>query len=258
MEPMKPTTSETASALTAQEAAGNSGDQSHSETSSTEETDRRERFNAGSSASGQRGGSLPEHPGGTGRDSSRVNSSGPDQAASEENDLEDRWYQLEFIIARSLRYHAKRRAFFERCNQMTRALSAIFSAGAIISVVKHSEWATIASGAIVGIANALDLVFDFSKRAMVYDDLYRRFADLGIKLALTERSDECYRQFVKDRLLIEKEEPTLLVVLNAICYNEELKARGYDFLYRISPAQKLLRHFFDIREDDIQRIPHKA
>ena len=57
---------------------------------------------------------------------------------------------------------------------------------------------------------------------MRYDGLYRQFADLAIKVANAEHIPENLRRLKTERLLIEKEEPTVLLVLNAVCYNEEL------------------------------------
>lgn len=193
-----------------------------------------------------------EHPRES-RTGSGVDIAGPDATASDEEirELEGRWYQLDFAVGRSLRYHAKRRAFFEHCNHWTRAISAIAGFGTVAMVIQGFHWATITAGTIVGIATALDLVFDYSKRTMAYDDLYRRFADLGIKISDTSHTAENYRQLVTERRKIEKEEPTVMIVLDAVCHNEERKSRGFDDTYKINPMQKMLCQCFDFDGDKI-------
>jgi hypothetical protein len=185
----------------------------------------------------------------------RGDCSGPDKAAAEKDDLDGQWLQLGFVIARSLRYDAKRRAFFERCNHLTRAISAIAGAGAVASAWHGSYGATLVAGLIVGIMSSLDLVFDFSKCAMVYDDLYKKYADLGIEVAGADRTAINCRLLSVKRLIVEREEPTLLAVLNVICANEEFKARDYDYMYEVKRLQKLFSQFIDIGQQKFKKIP---
>jgi hypothetical protein len=237
MEPVQSTKDETAQ----HDKAESTPAASASQDSSQESAD-----GARSRASGQRRGESDT--GGTrqGPDTSSRDCSRPDEAAAEKTDLEDQWYELSFSIARSLRYHAKRRAFFERCNQLTRALSAIFGAATVAAVIKGVPWITATMGAAVGISTALDLVFDFSRRAMLFDDLYRRFADLSVEIVSCDPSPENVRRIMIKRLLIEKEEPTLLSILNVLCSNEERIARGYPDVYKLGFWQKRLCQFWDI------------
>jgi hypothetical protein len=189
---------------------------------------------------------------------SHADCSGPEGAAREK-ELAGEWYQLDFSIARSLRYHAKRRSFFQRCNQLTRALIAITSAGAIAAfVADNAGGAVVVLGVIVGLATALDLVFDYSQRAMDYDGLYRRFADLNIRWASVDRTLENYRLLTVERLIIEKEEPTVLAVLNVICCNEELKARDFDFHYKVGQWQKMFCEVIDLWPSRCIRVPQPA
>jgi hypothetical protein len=170
------------------------------------------------------------------------------------SDLEEKFNQLDFAVSRSLRYTAKRRAFFERCNQVVRAVIAICGAGTVAAVFGDGN-VVVYFGAIVGLAAAADLVFEFSKRTMTYDHLYRCFADLGIELATAERTEQSHRLLLTKRLQIEKDEPTSLDVLNVICSNDELEARGYDHRYKVRYWQKLLCQFGDFGEQDFPLIP---
>lgn len=93
---------------------------------------------------------------------------------------------------------------------------------------------------------------------MIYDGLYRRFADLGIKVASEKATDAKYRELIVERLVIERDEPTVLIVLDAICFNEELKSRGFEYSYKISNYQKAFCQIFNIGGAKIEQITHGA
>jgi len=170
------------------------------------------------------------------------------------SDLEEKFNQLDFAVSRSLRYAAKRRAFFERCNQIVRAIIAICGAGTVAAVFGDGG-AVVYFGAIVGFAAAIDLVFEFSKRTMTYDHLYHCYADLGIEMATAGRTELDYRLFLTKRLQIEKHEPTSLDVLNVVCSNDELEARGYEHRYKVRYWQKFFCQFGDFGKQDFPLIP---
>jgi hypothetical protein len=192
----------------------------------------------------------PERHGG------QLEGAGADKTASEEvtDDLAGRFIALDFEVCKSLRYHAKRRAFFEACNHWTRALSAIFGAAAVAAAIADLRWVTIAAGVLIAIAQGLDLVLDFSKRATIYDGLYRRFADLAIELANVPVQDEAtLRRFKIARLLIEKDEPTPKDILNVLCSNEERQARGYEDGFE--PLTNFQRRFAQVLPSAYSRSP---
>jgi hypothetical protein len=180
---------------------------------------------------------------------------GPDKATERiVSTPEENWYRLEFGVARSLRYTAKRRAFFEKCNQIVRAIIAIAGAGTVATVFHEKSNAPLFFGAVVGFTAAIDLVFEFSKRTMTYDHLYRCYADLGIEIAKTDRTEENYRLLLIKRLQIEKDEPTSLDVLNVVCSNDELEARGHDHRYKVRFWQKLFCQFGSFGAQDFPLI----
>jgi hypothetical protein len=251
MEPMKPTTSETP----ADDAAKKTDTAYHHQADDSPDARRAETASSGGREGGQSGSDYQGADTSQSPDARRSDGAGPENCATEEDGLAADWRELSFSVARALRYHAKRRAFFERCNQLTRALSAIFGAGTVAAVVKGIPWITGTMGAMVGIATALDLVFDFSRRAMIFDDLYRRFADLSVEIVSAEPSHEAVRRITIKKLLIEKEEPTLLSILNVVCSNEERVARGYTDVYGLTFWQERLCQFWDIGPFKFELVP---
>jgi hypothetical protein len=175
--------------------------------------------------------------------------------ATTAEEIKERLIALDFEVHKSIRYHAKRRSFFDNCNNLTRAISAIFAAGAIVSIVGGSYLATIVVAALLAVISAVDLVIDFSRRARVYDDLYREFCELSANIEENPVcGEEHVRMFAAQKLRIQAKEPTGLDVLNVICANEELEGRGYDYKYRIRWWQSLLRHFISLPPSTFPKV----
>jgi uncharacterized membrane protein YuzA (DUF378 family) len=169
--------------------------------------------------------------------------------------LEERWYELDFAVSRSLRYHAKRRRFFETCLQIVRVIIAVAGAGTVAAVFGESAKITITFGIIVGIAASIDLVFEFARRTMTYDHLYRCFADLYAEIAESDQNSEAqYKKMLSKRRLIEREEPTAYDVLSVVVSNEVLESRGYDFKYKVGYWQGVFAQFGDFGKQDFPKI----
>jgi hypothetical protein len=178
-----------------------------------------------------------------------------DEAASKEN-VSERLIALDFEVHKSIRYHAKRRSFFDKCNNLTRAASAIFAAGAVVSVVGGSSRVTIIVSVSLAVLSSIDLVIDFSRRARSYDDLCRDYCELAA--TIEERpgtpDEALVRMWGAKKLRLEAREPTNLDVLNVICANEELEGRGYPTKYRIRWWQRPFSHLFSLPPYDFPEI----
>ena len=139
-------------------------------------------------------------------------------------------YALDFAVAKSIRYHAKMRRFFDRLHQISVAISALTASAAVatLTVAGGDHRLALWLSAAVALVTTLDLVIGFSERARTYDGLLRRFSDLRVRLVRNPAPSAAeMRAFMADRLEIEKDEPTERAVLNLICHNEELVARGF-------------------------------
>jgi hypothetical protein len=165
--------------------------------------------------------------------------------------LSKRWYKELFGVRRSIRYNARRRAFFDRLDQLTNMLAVIFGSAAVYGVLDadHHVVALVASG-IVTIMSAINLVVGSSQRARKHDDLARRFSALEQEM-IGEESDEKLAYMKRKRLEIEAEEPPVMHVLNCICHNEQMRAEGYpkEDLASIRWWQRVVSQVVDLRED---------
>lgn len=167
--------------------------------------------------------------------------------------LNDRWNDMLFGVRRSVRYHMRRQAFFDRLDQFSNMMSVILGSAAIYGVMEQSAKAlAIAASALVTILASINLVIGSSSRARAHSDFMRRYVELE-KAMLAPRSEECLIKVASARLTIEAEEPPVLHVLNCICHNETMRAMGYkkEQLAKIGWFQRLVSQLFDFRESSI-------
>ncbi len=174
--------------------------------------------------------------------------------ATTADDLEDRWHNLLFGVRRSIRYHQRRRAFFDRLDQLSNMLSVILGSTAIYGVLGDDakDVALIAS-ALVTVMASINLVIGSTKRAREHADFARRFIDLE-KQMIGDASNEGLYAATEARLTIEAEEPPVLRVLDVICHNDQMRAMGYkkEELVEVGMVQSLFAHFFDWFPSSIQ------
>jgi hypothetical protein len=163
---------------------------------------------------------------------------------------------LLFGVRRSIRYHLRRRKFFDNIHKASIFLSALSGTATIAAVLaKAGPTLTITFAALVAISSIIDLVVGTAQAARLHDDLARRFFDLEKAIISTkEITEENLTNFISQRLDIEADEPTPLKVLDSICHNELLRAMGYDrseFL-NIRWYQRISAQFFDFMEHKIR------
>jgi hypothetical protein len=148
---------------------------------------------------------------------------------SEITALDDQAYNLMFDVRRSVRYHDKRAAFFERMHRLNSAFTILLSSSVVFDIARPGDtprW-MIALALVAALVSVLDLVLGLSKMAALHRDLQLRFAGLERSMVLGPAQGECWTQYQAERLLIEMEEPTPYVMLDTICHNELLNADGF-------------------------------
>jgi len=165
------------------------------------------------------------------------------------------WYGLQFDVRRSVRYHQRRRRFFDGLDTLSNTLSVVFGSVTVYGVlaVSSSSLALVAAG-LVTVVSTVNLTVGSARKAWLHADLARRFVDLERQL-LAEPSEQALRQAQAVRLAIEADEPPVLRVLDSLCHNEVLHAQGQDE-YRVGPItvwQRLLANILDLRP---HRIGH--
>lgn len=136
---------------------------------------------------------------------------------------EQRLDRLSFRVEKSLRYHQRRRGFFDAIHNFIMfgvLLSGSAAFGGIFPAV---------AGAVAAILGALDLVFQFSHKARDHQSLYQRFSALNIELQAIKAVDiVALEQVERRRLEIEADEPPIYWALDADCDSEVCIAWGRD------------------------------
>ncbi len=135
---------------------------------------------------------------------------------------------LLFDVRRSIRYHDKRAAFFERTHRVTNATTILLASSVLFEIAypdnKPNCWmqALALAGSFLAV---LDLVVGLSVMGNKHRDLQRRFAMLEISLMADPKHVKLSKH-QQERLLIEIDEPSPYVALDSICRNELLRAMG--------------------------------
>lgn len=166
--------------------------------------------------------------------------------------LEIEWHGLLFDVRRSIRYHNRRRVFFDRLDQLTNMLSVVFGSTAVYGVLEQ-QYKIVALGAagLVTALSAINLVVGSSQRARAHADFARQFIDLEKHMVLSPPDERILLDTRSARLSIEADEPPVLHVLNVICHNEQMRAMGYpsNTLAKVGFWQRAFAQLFDVRED---------
>ncbi len=144
--------------------------------------------------------------------------------------LSDEFEDYLFHVRRSIRYHNRRRLFFDRVSKCSDALTAIFGSATIITLVStlNNIYANICA-AFTAVLSSINLVFSTKEQARLHHDLARDFIHLEktmIKMEENLSTEKLIEAQIKI-LDIEAEEPPILRVLDVICHNELCKAMGY-------------------------------
>jgi hypothetical protein len=164
---------------------------------------------------------------------------------------------LDFAVHVSMRYHAKRRAWFDGLHRTAMGVIVLGSSAAAAVIVGGIVDAASDLTIAVALAAALELFFAFGDRARAADALYRRFNALAGDMAEARMVDtNLLRHWDKKRVMIRADCEERLLVLHRICYNLEAEARGYgaEALYEVKAPQRLLSQILSLPPYQPRRI----
>jgi len=171
-----------------------------------------------------------------------------DPSAEEDPSWDDSpYYEAAFGIAKSARYHAKMRAFYQMLSDAVLVGNSILGTSAFVLLFKSTApvlatWLTGIIAAISSISTALG----FSKRADLHSTLARRFIELSAELSEWEANEANLGKARAARLKIEMDEPPPKRLIEIQSRNEEARARGVleAQIVPLSAAQRALGYFF--------------
>jgi hypothetical protein len=167
-------------------------------------------------------------------------------------DLPDPHYRLLFDVRRSIRYHDRRRAFFERMHRLTSVLTIVLAGGVLFELAGTGSpalWLQVVSLFAVVLA-ALDMVVGYAASANLHAGLRGQFAQLEIDVLSGGIDESVWHQHQVKRLGIEADEPPVYRALDLLCHNELLTAYGFkrekkpEEFATVSRWQRATAHFF--------------
>lgn len=148
---------------------------------------------------------------------------------AEQLNISHEQYGLLFDVRRSVRYHDRRKAFYEQLHHFTSFLTILMAGSVLFELAKSGEspWWLNTISVIAAVFAALDMVIGYSKHASLHSSLRERFALLEIDMVSGDAEEKTWSAYQRERLMIEKDEPPLYKVLDNLCRNELLEAEGF-------------------------------
>ena len=127
---------------------------------------------------------------------------------------------LLFQIEKSMRYHQRRRGFYDLGYRVL--MFAIIVSGSLFAVFQLKS---IGIGSVLA---AISLVWGPANKARTHEFLFRRFTDLSVEMQSKSWTASNYRKWKSKRLAIEADEPPIYYALEADCDNQVRRAWGRD------------------------------
>ncbi len=169
----------------------------------------------------------------------------PQCSGPQKNNMEDERWDLLWGVRRSIRYHDRRRRFFDICHRV------VVGTGIVLATIGFTvangalddKWLTVFS-ILSMFAFLLDLFLGFSNCAMLHTNLKQRFGELEADIIMNRQND--IASFTAQRLQIEKDEPPILRALDILCHNELAKSieETKEDIYKVGFLQRMTSQLY--------------
>lgn len=158
---------------------------------------------------------------------------------------------LLFSVRLSIRYHDRRRRFYESMSSFSSFAATVFGSAAAAAFLGNwgKPWVAAVALAVAALS-ALTLVVGPVAKAWRHADLRRRFTELERLIVTSDPTTELVADCRAERLSIEADEPPVLRVLATICHNEQSRSMGYgpDEMIPVGFWQRRFASFFDLAQ----------
>ena len=175
-------------------------------------------------------------------------------------EVKEKHWKLLFGVRRSIRYHMRRRRFYEGRNRLTNTLAGIFGSAAVVAFLSGvgggQRFLMAAFSSVVAIAAIIDLAASTTVMARLHSDLARRFMELERELErMKDPTEDALLEARSSRLRIEVEEPPIYRILDILCHNELVIACGLcrSEIYEVPWWTRIRAHFMDFGHEKIQK-----
>ena len=171
------------------------------------------------------------------------------------NEDDEEW-DLLWGVRRSIRYHDRRRRFFEACHSIVLGFGiALAVVGfAVANKTISEQWLAIFS-ILTMLVFLLDLLFAFSRCAWHHTSLKHKFGELEKKI-ITNDDKANIATLKACRIEIEKDEPPIRRALDLLCHNELAKSRREtkDDIYKVTLSQRLTAQIFSWPNIQVEKV----
>jgi hypothetical protein len=156
-----------------------------------------------------------------------LGSSSADTAEAKDVDLQDRYYDLDFSVRKSRRYHEKLCAFYGVWRDWVKIVTVLAGSGAFFLIFADAKHAAEILAAFVAAWAAIDYMVAPDKKAEKHRELCEAFIDLAKQIETTPRTEKAYRTLAAERLELEKAEPPCKRLVDLAARNDECRARDF-------------------------------
>jgi hypothetical protein len=176
----------------------------------------------------------------TSRESERVDGLGPTAA---EEGLKWEFFDLDFSVHKSRRYHEKLWSFYSSWRDWFRIVTAVTGSSAFVFVVADVRIVGELLTGFVALWAVLDIIVAPDKKADLHSDLSKRFTVLAERIANAEICSQSLQKLTAERLMIEEKEPPCKRLVDLEARNDEWRARGYDLAEEVPLSDRQRRYF---------------
>ena len=175
----------------------------------------------------------------------------------------DDYDNLLFDVQRSVRYNDIRRQHFERIHLFVLFVALMLGTGTLATFIDNLHaplWLKLLLPVLATILLGVSLVYRVSSKASLCNDLKRRFINLEQGMVAKERKwkKSDLAAWTQERLTIEADELPVKRVLDVICHNDIMRAKGYreddSDWWRVTLAQRIFAPYFDYRRHSLVRV----
>ena len=177
-------------------------------------------------------------------------------------------------VRRSVRYHMRRRRYYEGRHRLVSSISTV-SGSAIVAVLWTNapvpSYVPIFIAVLVTVISVWDLASQTVSMARLHSDLSRKFIELEQKLMVinpylgTGSYDITPSVFnmpsaQAERLMIESDEPPIYRLLDVICHNETIDAYGRNRsdIYHIPWPKRVTANFIHWNTEKLKTLDQVA
>jgi hypothetical protein len=178
-----------------------------------------------------------------GEEDQRVNRLGQTQTARE--GLKWEFYDLDFSVRKSRRYHEKLCSFYGVWRDWVKIVTVVTGSGLFFLLTADAKHGAEWLAAFVAAWAAVDYMVSPDRKADQHRELCEEFLSLAAKIERSPRTEEAYRELAAERLELERNEPPCKRLVDLQARNDECRARDFppEDIVPLSEMQRKLGYF---------------